>query len=120
MIFCLLKYHNEDISIYLLIIFIICILFQYTNINYLIFNKLSFSLKYPLGRLIELTPPAIIGLYLYKYIKKIDIKKLFVLLMIFSIFIILGALLDYKFIINGFGYQGIGKLTGIFILLTIP
>ena len=82
--------------------------FQYSNINYNIFSKYSFYLRYPLGRFVESLPFCITGYILASikidtYIKNIRIKAIFCITFAFLFFIRSNIFID----IRGFNYQGI-------------
>lgn len=54
------------INIWLALIFLFCLIAQYTGLYVLLFHNLSYEIKYPIGRLFEMTPYAIIGIFLAK------------------------------------------------------
>lgn len=101
-------------------ILIISYIFQYSNINYEIFSKYNFNLKYPFGRFLEAIPFCLTGslfscLNMDIYLKKNKIKSLYILLLIlividkYNIFIL----------IKGFRYQGIKLLIICLVIFCI-
>lgn len=96
-------------SIFILInLGILSYYFQYSNINYNIFSKYSFYLRYPLGRFVESLPFCITGYILASikidtYVKNIRIKAIFCITFAFLFFIRSNIFIN----INGFNYQGI-------------
>lgn len=96
------------------------IIMQYTGLNFLIFNKCIYEIKFPLGRLCEITPAAIVGFLLgyYRIVELLEKRKG---LIIVEFLLILGML--YKFDIftsvEGFGYQGLDILVKSIVLFII-
>lgn len=104
------KTFKDKVHLMLLGLFVICLLLQYSIINYYLFNGLIEEISNPLGRIIETVPYSIIGFMFYKY-DVINTLKINVFYYIISILILTIVLfIEYRFInisIEGFGYQGI-------------
>ena len=87
---------------------IIALIIQYSGLNYIMFNSLSFELKYPLGRMVEMLPYASLGICL-KYFGILDkVKQQKKVWLIFTILLyIISRFLPSA---PGFGYSGISLI----------
>lgn len=66
--FIIFKYLSQKMALYVLILVAFLSLFlQYSSLNYSFFGELRYELKYPLGRICEMLPYAVIGVFLCKY-----------------------------------------------------
>ena len=68
-IFFFLLFFRKDLGIYYFFNKYFCIWLQYTGINYDYFSRVSFEVRYPLGRLTEMIPYAGIGIILHMQIR---------------------------------------------------
>lgn len=59
---------NEKVGIIIIsMLFALCLFLQYSEFNYSLFGELRYELSYPLGRLAEVFPVAILGFIASKY-----------------------------------------------------
>ena len=107
MVIIILLFKNYSILI-LINLLNIAYFLQFSNINFILFSKYSYYIKYTFGRFIEILPYCITG-YIMSSIKLIDILKKNILKSIYIIFSILYFTIKFNLFvkINGFRYQGI-------------
>ncbi len=67
LIFILYKYFKKYFFKIIFCLFCLSYLFEYSEINYMLFSDLRYELKYPLGRLTEMIPFMVVGIFLGKY-----------------------------------------------------
>ncbi len=101
---------------------IFCVGLQYTGVNYHFFSSMRYELSYPLGRLAETMPMALIGYFLAKYNLLKPLKKEKYNILIGIIITVSFGILDYKLnvITSSFGYAGIlpiGVTVGILMMV---
>ena len=107
---------DENIGIILIIIMmVVCLILQYTGINYNLFGTMRYECAYSFGRLIETFPIAVSGFLASRFSSSImkpfdDINILNIVVSI--IVIILFLVLDNKFFVfnASFGYAGICRI----------
>lgn len=108
LLFTICEFFFFKMSFFLLInLFIFSYFFQYSKLNYEIFKIYSISLKYPLGRFLEILPFSVTGYIIAFFEIKIFLIKyrkitLYLLLLLFIFIIKFQILINIK----GFGYQG--------------
>jgi len=115
-LFCLLTRLNITIRLIILcLLTAFCFYVQHTEINYNSFSVLPDSSRYTMGRLCELLPYAVAGIFLRKYFDmakccnsdyRVDRRCFLVIVPAF----VAGVILYIRFKPEGFGYQGIGLL----------
>lgn len=111
--FFIFKAKNRQVSIAILSLLTAgSFCFQYAGWNYWLFGDLSFEVRYPLGRIVEMIPYASAGLLLWWIEKKISKKWLFLIIGLVGLvlYALLSALSTIK--IEGFDYSGVPKLIG--------
>lgn len=118
--------HKTKIFVSIIIaLSVVCIVFQYTGINYALFGNLPYELKYPLGRMAEMIPYASLGVccsMLLPSLKTMEPKKQMIIFIIASVFAVLCLSLHYfwgEISIAGFGYNGIYMLLVAFLLVVM-
>lgn len=94
------------------IIFIGCLVFQYSGINYRLFSRYVYEVKYPLGRIVEMLPYACLGIGIneLRIFEKIKSNKI-ISQVVLIIFCVLGIVVDNICKPKGFGYQGLQWIT---------
>ena len=115
-LFCLLTRLNITIRLIILCLFTtFCLYVQHAGINYNSFSVLPASSRYTLGRLCELLPYAVAGIFLRKYFDmvkcynsdyRVNLRWFLIIVPAF----VAGVILYIRFKPEGFGYQGIGLL----------
>ena len=107
MIIIKLLFKYNDLLIFI-ILWNIAYFLQFSNINYKIFSKYHYNIKYTFGRFIEILPYCITG-YILSSIKLIDILKKYrsksVSIIIIFLFLLIKSNIFVR--VNGFKYQGI-------------
>jgi fucose 4-O-acetylase-like acetyltransferase len=112
--FIVFYFCNEKLgTIVVSVLFVLCLFLQYSGLNYKLFGALRYELCYPLGRLAEVFPAAILGFIVAKYnllrfsktIKSINVLLGLVLAICF---LILDCYLPFPSV--NFQYAGIWKL----------
>lgn len=104
---------------------VVCIVLQYTGLNYAMLGGLPYELKYPLGRIIEMIPYASLGVccsMLLPLIKEWGNKKQTIIFAVASVLVALCVFLHYLFgeiAVQGFGYNGAYMLVVAFLLVVI-
>lgn len=96
------------------------LIFQYSGINAQIFTNLSYEVKYPLGRLCEMIPYAVVGFFFsyYGLLQKME-KYRWNIIVGFSVIIF--SLLSYSVFIKpeGYGYSGIDGICMAILLVSV-
>lgn len=106
------------------ILLLVSFYFQYSGINYMIFSEMRSEICYTYGRIFEIVPCVMLGLFIVHYrifdkLEKCGRKLLFLFLSI-GIFILYFPVFEE---IKGFSYSGVSKMclggliVGIFYLL---
>jgi len=109
----------------IVVLAVVCIILQYTELNYAMFGNLSYELKYPLGRTIEMMPYASLGVccsMLLPFINRLENKKQTIIFAIAAGLVAFCVLLHYLFgeiTVQGFGYNGAYMLVVAFLLVVI-
>lgn len=127
--FLLIRFFKGKFWLFASILFGLSLFLQYSGINYHLFESLPYEFKFPLGRLCEMIPVCIVGIFFAKAKTLIERKQkryLFIALLLFLIGIrgILGYF-DVIPSIEGYGSAGIDYtlvptvLFGIFYLLPL-
>lgn len=121
--FCTLIYFctSRMLKYILIILGIIALIFQYTEINFIIFGSLRYEPKYTLGRLCEMYPYMLLGYFIeeFKMIEKIRNRSIIIgLLIIWSVFFFLFKVNNLKFI-SDFGYSGILLIIGTILIVIL-
>ena len=101
---------NRKAIIVLISLAALALFLQYSKINYTIFFGLRYELSYPLGRLSETMPYAVIGIcFSYFKIDRILLKhKVITIGISCMLFVIMVALKKkYSILVPGFGYAGL-------------
>lgn len=120
--FIIFHFLNEKQGILtILLLSVICIFLQYSQINYELFGQFRYELKYPLGRLVETFPIATFGFVSSKYNLLSLFNKQWVNIAVATILFISVFILGQHNLLlvdNDFGYSGIWKfLTGFAITM---
>lgn len=111
--FVVLYFFNQNVGqITIVLIGCLCLLLQYSELNYQIFGALRYELSYPLGRLSETIPMAVCGYFIAKYNLLKPTQNSIWNLLIAGIVVITFLIVDKSsYTISGsFGYAGIGKI----------
>ena len=120
LLFTIFEFFFKKPFFLLINLFIFSYFFQYSNLNYQIFIIYSFSLRFPLGRFLEILPFSVTG-YIFAFFEiKIFLKKyrkitLYLLLLFFFFITKVKIFINIK----GFGYQGFYLLIGSSIIFLI-
>lgn len=102
---------------------VLSLIFQYSGLNYRLFNGLVFELKYPLGRFVEMIPFAACGIDLahFKYFDNLSNYR--ILSIVVSVFLlIILSVMNMANIIptpENFSYGGIFLILMAILLLTV-
>ena len=104
----------------IVVLMILAVNIQYSELNFILFGDLRFELKYPLGRICEMIPYATAGFLtsyfeVHKKCKKLQIPVA-VVTMIFT-----WILMNHEFVFSpeGFGYSGVQKVLIAFGMITL-
>lgn len=85
-------------------IFVLCLIMQYSGVNFRIFKSLPYECRYTLGRFFEFLPSAILGLFVYEInCNGLKTKKILMTALLLVSFDIFARFCGYKAI--GFGYH---------------
>ena len=118
-IFVFKKFKKEKAIKITLILGVLAIFLEYSNINYAVFNvyiKLPSNIEtyiiYPLGRFIEVLPYAVVGILInqYKLLDKLKKYKTYIILISIIVLIVLPLKENNLLIPLGYQYQGILKI----------
>ena len=103
------KFDHKKAYFIILALALFCYVLQYTGINYALFKDLRFELKYPLGRIAEMIPYAVIGLTLKYFNVYEKLKKYrYIIMPVCIAMFLLGFNIDWLFL-KDFGFSGICK-----------
>ncbi|MBQ7602814.1 MAG: acyltransferase [Clostridia bacterium] len=117
--------NKKPFLIVIVVLAVVCIVLQYTGLNYAMFGGLPYELKYPLGRLIEMIPYASVGVcfsMLLPLIKVCGNKKQTIIFVVATLLVGLCVFLHYFYgdtAVPGFGYNGAYMLVVAFLLTAI-
>ena len=111
LLFSILFHYLDDRKIDIVFIFLLAISYflQFSGINHSIFHEMEFEFKYPLGRIVETIPYAIIGYYLRCFDIFNKLKKYRYFIMIAAVVLFLGGFYVPWPEIDDFGYGGLAK-----------
>ncbi|MDY6361435.1 MAG: hypothetical protein SPL23_09715 [Lachnospiraceae bacterium] len=122
MLFMAIQRSDKKVYTWLrIILMVLCIVLQYSGINYDLFFKLPSDIHYSLGRIVEMIPAACVGSLLFDVLQK---KRITVALsashgipaLIIGSTMFWGSYYIPKMDIKGFGYQGLFILVGVILL----
>lgn len=104
-----------------IILMVLCIVLQYSGINYNLFFELPSDIRYSLGRIVEMIPAACVGSLLFDVLRKKSISTALsvrhgIPALIIGNAVFWGSYYFPKMEINGFGYQGLFILVGVIFL----
>ena len=105
-----------------IILMVLCIVLQYSGINYNLFFELPSDIRYSLGRIVEMIPAACVGSLLFDVLRKKSISVVLsayhgIPALIIGNTMFWGSYYIPKMEIKGFGYQGFFILFGVIFLI---
>lgn len=105
--FCICGFFRENCKQIIVFLAVISIIIQYSGINASVFGKMEYEMIFPLGRLAECFPIAVMGYIIadYNLLERVKNHRLFVFLISFIMLITMGryGLFSYS---EGFLYGG--------------
>lgn len=113
--------HRSNIVNFCVVLGILSLYLQYSEINYTTFVLRRFEVSYPLGRTIEMIPYAVVGIILgyYGFFEKITKgNRMFTILICVSAFYSMDHL-NMMITPNGFGYQGLNLLLSAVCIIAV-
>lgn len=125
MIICHLGKNEKIVNFVFLLIGLSAIIAQYTTLNFVLFGRLPDAMRYTLGRVAEIFPYAILGIFLarVKVIELVQHKAVALLCSALALNLLFG---HRNFFLegNGFGYNGIYRMIAstfmVLIFLLLP
>lgn len=103
------RLNNKGGYISIVVLMLACYALQYSGINLMLFKDLRFELKYPLGRIAEMIPYAVIGITL-KYFDILEkLKKYRYIIMPLCVFLFLQGFNIAWYDMKDFGFSGLCK-----------
>ena len=120
--FIIFFFCKETVGISIIVLMsIVCLILQYSGLNYLLFGSMRYELSYPLGRLSETIPMATVGFLASRFNLLKPIKDKYIGNLIISVILTaLFGILDKKVLVvsGNFSYAGIWKI-GVALCLTM-
>lgn len=102
-------FDNKKALVTLLLLMLFCYFLQISGINVALFGELIFELKYPLGRIAEVIPFAVIG-FLIQYFKVFDrIKRYRYIIMPLCVVLFMAGFYVPWPVFKDFGFSGFAK-----------
>lgn len=121
--FLIFKHFSKDNKVAIKILFVLLLLslfLQYTGLSYSLISHLRPELSYPIGRIFEVLPYAVIGFYLayFRVLDKLE-SKIKIVIPTLLIIMLLNLWKNILPTITGFGYSGFSLLITAVCLTTI-